>query len=124
MTNGLALGVVATIVALLTGKTAMFGLLVFLAMSGLVAGFAGAAIPLLLKRFNIDPAIASSIFVTAFTDVCGFTLFGLGGMMCCWRDERKGARAQGRKVVRSDFASLRLCVVPPYFQHGSRFAHH
>jgi len=48
----------------------------------LVAGFAGAAIPLLLKRFNIDPAIASSVFVTAFTDVCGFALLlGLGGML-------------------------------------------
>ena len=74
----------ATLVALLTGRTPMFGLLIFLAMTGnlLVAGFAGAAIPLLLKRFNIDPAIASSVFVTAFTDVCGFALLlGLGGML-------------------------------------------
>jgi len=84
VTNGLALGVLATLVALLTGRTPMFGLLIFLAMTGnlLVAGFAGAAIPLLLKRFNIDPAIASSVFVTAFTDVCGFALLlGLGGML-------------------------------------------
>jgi magnesium transporter len=44
-----------------------------------VAGFAGAMIPLLLKRMNIDPAIASSIFVTTFTDTCGFFLvLGLG----------------------------------------------
>lgn len=84
VTNGLALGGLATLVALLTGRTPMFGLLIFLAMSGnlLVAGFAGAAIPLLLKRFNIDPAIASSVFVTTFTDVCGFALLlGLGGML-------------------------------------------
>jgi magnesium transporter len=84
VTNGFALGVLATLVALLTGRTPMFGLLIFLAMTGnlLVAGFAGAAIPLLLKRFNIDPAIASSVFVTAFTDVCGFALLlGLGGML-------------------------------------------
>jgi magnesium transporter len=84
VTNGLALGVLATLVALLTGRTPMFGLLIFLAMTGnlLVAGFAGAAIPLLLKRFSIDPAIASSVFVTAFTDVCGFALLlGLGGML-------------------------------------------
>ena len=83
VTNGLALGVLATLVALLTGRTPMFGLLIFLAMTGnlLVAGFAGAAIPLLLKRFNIDPAIASSVFVTAFTDVCGFALLLLGGML-------------------------------------------
>jgi magnesium transporter len=84
VTNGLALGVLATAVALLTGNSAMFGLLVFLAMTGnlLVAGFAGASIPLVLKRLNIDPAIASSIFVTAFTDVCGFALLlGLGGIL-------------------------------------------
>jgi len=84
VTNGLAIGAVATTVALLTGMSPMFGLLVFLAMTGnlLVAGFAGASIPLLLKRFNIDPAIASSIFVTTFTDVCGFALLlGLGGLL-------------------------------------------
>jgi magnesium transporter len=84
VTNGIALGLLATAVALLTGKSAMFGLLVFLAMAGnlLVAGFMGASIPLVLKRLNIDPAIASSIFVTAFTDVCGFALLlGLGGML-------------------------------------------
>lgn len=84
VTNGFALGLVATAVALLTGMSAMFGLLVFLAMTGnlFVAGLAGASIPLLLKRFNIDPAIASSIFVTAFTDVCGFALLlGLGGLL-------------------------------------------
>ena len=40
----------------------------------LVAGFAGAFIPILLEKFKIDPAIASSIFVTTFTDMCGFFL--------------------------------------------------
>jgi magnesium transporter len=83
VTNGLALGVLATLVALLTGRTPMFGLLIFLAMTGnlLVAGFAGAAIPLLLKRFSIDPAIASSVFVTTVTDVIGFFAFlGLAGL--------------------------------------------
>ena len=39
-----------------------------------MAGFAGAFIPLLLERVGVDPAIASSIFVTTFTDVCGFSL--------------------------------------------------
>jgi magnesium transporter len=47
-----------------------------------VAGFAGAFIPLLLERFKIDPAVASSVFVTTFTDVCGFALLlGLGGWL-------------------------------------------
>jgi len=52
------------------------GLVVFLAMSGnlLVAGFAGSFIPVVLERLEVDPAIASSVFVTTFTDVCGFGL--------------------------------------------------
>jgi magnesium transporter len=27
-----------------------------------------------LERVGVDPAIASSVFVTTFTDVCGFLL--------------------------------------------------
>jgi magnesium transporter len=40
----------------------------------IVASVAGALIPLLLHRLKVDPAIASSIFVTTFTDVFGFGL--------------------------------------------------
>jgi magnesium transporter len=49
---------------------------VFLAMVGnlLVAGLAGAFIPMVLERRGVDPAVASSIFVSTFTDVCGFFL--------------------------------------------------
>ena len=74
--NGLANGVVSAIVALLIHESPMLGVCVFLAMTGnlFVAGFAGAFIPMILKRVNIDPAIASSIFVTTFTDVCGFLM--------------------------------------------------
>jgi magnesium transporter len=82
--NGLANGIVVGLVAALVGEGARLGLVVFLAMTGnlLVAGFAGAFIPIVLQRFGIDPAIASSIFVTTFTDVCGFLLLlGLAGWM-------------------------------------------
>jgi magnesium transporter len=41
----------------------------------LVAGLVGVLIPLVLKSFKIDPAIASTVFVTATTDVCGFFAF-------------------------------------------------
>jgi magnesium transporter len=53
-----------------------FGAVVAFAMTGnlAVAGFAGAFVPLLLERLKIDPAIASSVFVTTFTDMCGFFL--------------------------------------------------
>ncbi|MGH7562243.1 MAG: magnesium transporter [Gemmatimonadales bacterium] len=80
--NGAAVGGVATLVALLSHQNPRFGVLVFCAMVGnlFVAGTAGAFIPLTLRRFNIDPAIASSIFVTAFTDISGFLLLlGLAG---------------------------------------------
>ncbi len=84
MINGVAIGVVVGIVAALLGEGTRLGFVVFLAMSGnlLVAGFAGAFIPIVLERLDIDPAIASSIFVTTFTDVCGFMLLlGLAGAL-------------------------------------------
>jgi magnesium transporter len=82
--NGLAIGAVVGVAAALLGEGSRLGVVVFLAMAGnlLVAGFAGAFIPILLERFGVDPAVASSIFVTAFTDVCGFMLLlGLAGWM-------------------------------------------
>jgi magnesium transporter len=82
--NGLAIGLVVGVVALMMGGPSRLGLVVFLAMSGnlLVAGFAGGFIPVVLERYRIDPAIASSIFVTTFTDVCGFLLLlGLAGWL-------------------------------------------
>ena len=48
-------------------------------MNMIVAGLFGILIPVSLKKFNIDPAIASSVFVTTITDVIGFLSFlGLG----------------------------------------------
>lgn len=81
---GVANGVVVALAALLFHQPVMLGVVVCLAMVGnlFVAGFAGAFIPLLLERFKIDPAIASSVFVTTFTYVCGFALLlGLGGWL-------------------------------------------
>ena len=40
-----------------------------------VAAVAGIIIPLVLDRFNIDPAVASAVFVTSVTDVVGFLAF-------------------------------------------------
>jgi magnesium transporter len=84
MINGIVMGLAVGTVATLIGQGARLGLVVFLAMAGnlMVAGFAGAFIPILLERLGIDPAVASSIFVTTFTDVCGFLLLlGLAGML-------------------------------------------
>jgi magnesium transporter len=82
ITNGIVMGIAVGTVAALLGEGPRLGLVVFLAMAGnlMVAGFAGAFIPIVLERVGIDPAVASSIFVTAFTDVCGFLLLlGLAG---------------------------------------------
>ena len=40
-----------------------------------VAAVVGVLIPLLLKSFRVDPAIASSVIITTFTDVFGFFSF-------------------------------------------------
>jgi magnesium transporter len=84
LVNGAVNGLAAGVVAYFLGHGLNLGMVVFLAMTGnlFVAGFAGAFIPLLLNRLGIDPAIASSIFVTTFTDVCGYSLlFGLAGLL-------------------------------------------
>jgi magnesium transporter len=47
----------------------------------ILASVAGVLVPLALKAIRVDPALASSIFVTTVTDVCGFALFlGLGAL--------------------------------------------
>lgn len=47
-----------------------------------VAGFAGVAIPFCLQRLGLDPAIASTVFVTTVTDVVGFfTFLGLATLV-------------------------------------------
>ncbi len=47
----------------------------------LIAGLAGASIPIGLQRLGIDPAIASTVFLTTVTDVVGFfTFLGLAAL--------------------------------------------
>ena len=75
--NGALLGLVVGLVAYLWKGNATLGLVLGVAMLGnmLVAGLAGAGVPLLLRRFGMDPAVSSAVFVTTFTDVIGFLLF-------------------------------------------------
>jgi magnesium transporter len=47
-----------------------------------VAGLAGVLVPVVLDRFNIDPALASGTFVTTVTDVVGF--FAFLGLAALW----------------------------------------
>jgi len=74
--NGAANGLIVFAFAFFFDGNPMLGVVIFLAMTGnlLIAGITGASIPLVLKRVGIDPAIASSIIITTFTDVFGFML--------------------------------------------------
>jgi magnesium transporter len=74
--NGAANGLIVFAIALFYDADPMLGLVLFLAMTGnlVVAGLTGASIPLVLKRVGIDPAVASSIIITTFTDCAGFLL--------------------------------------------------
>ena len=82
--NGITLGLLTGISAFLLGGDPQLGLVVFLAMTGnlVVAALAGSAVPLLLQKLGVDPAIASSILITAFTDIIGFSLLlGLASLI-------------------------------------------
>ncbi|MDQ3284034.1 MAG: magnesium transporter [Acidobacteriota bacterium] len=75
--NGIAIGAITgIIVGFWTGQWGLAGILLA-AMTGnlIIAGVAGGLVPLVLERWGFDPAVASSIFVTTFTDTGGFFLF-------------------------------------------------
>jgi magnesium transporter len=74
----LAAGAVVATAALLWQGNPFLGLVLACAMIinlGLVAGFSGAVIPLLLKALKLDPALGSGIVVTGLTDAFGFLSF-------------------------------------------------
>ncbi|MBI2187636.1 MAG: magnesium transporter [Acidobacteria bacterium] len=75
--NGVVLGLVAAAVAWVTRGSPVLGLVLCAAMiiNMFVAATAGTLIPLGLRAANVDPALASSVFVTTLTDVFGFFSF-------------------------------------------------
>ncbi len=82
--NGAVTGLIVFAFAYFFDTNPMLGLVIFLAMTGnlVIAGITGSSIPLVLKRVGIDPAIASSIIITTFTDVFGFLiLLGLASKL-------------------------------------------
>ena len=82
--NGLIFAVIVGLVAALWFGEHGLGIVIALAMlfNLFVAGFFGAAIPLLLQRWKIDPALGASILLTTVTDVVGFFVFlGLAQML-------------------------------------------
>jgi magnesium transporter len=75
--NGIVLGVVAMAGAWLLSGSLVLGGVLALAMiiNMFVAAIAGTLIPLGLRALKVDPALASSVFITTLTDVFGFLSF-------------------------------------------------
>jgi len=75
--NGLAIGLVIAVIGILWTNKPVFGLIVGVSMLGnmCVATVVGYLVPVALKKLKVDPALASAVFVTTVTDMCGFFLF-------------------------------------------------
>ena len=82
--NGLVFALIMGVVGLIWFGSPALGYVIAAAMviNMVVAGLAGTAIPVLLEKFGIDPALASGAFVTTVTDVVGFFAFlGLAALV-------------------------------------------
>ncbi|OSQ39888.1 magnesium transporter [Thalassospira mesophila] len=75
--NGLAFAVLSGLVSWLWFDNMRLGAVIGVAMviNLIMAGAAGAIIPLALERAGVDPAVSSSVFLTTITDVVGFFAF-------------------------------------------------
>jgi magnesium transporter len=84
LANGAVIGLLAGLAAYAWQGSPVLGVAVFVAMVATMglAGIMGAAVPLVLKALRLDPAVASGVIVTTFTDVFGFATFlGLGTLL-------------------------------------------
>jgi len=75
--NGLVWAVVMGVIAFVWYQDIRISYIIAAAMviNLIVAAFAGAYLPLFLKRINIDPALAGSVALTTITDSMGFFVF-------------------------------------------------
>ncbi len=79
--NGIIFAIITAVIVHLWFKEISLSLLIGVSMilNMIVAGLFGILVPVSLKKMDIDPALASSVFVTTITDVIGFLSFlGLG----------------------------------------------
>jgi magnesium transporter len=75
--NGILWSMVVAIAASLWFRDWLIGAIIAAAMviNLVTAGVAGTVIPLMMKRYNIDPALAGGVVLTTVTDVVGFMSF-------------------------------------------------
>ncbi len=79
--NGIIFAIITAAIVQLWFENLNLTLIISISMilNMIVAGLFGIMVPVSLKKFNIDPALASSVFVTTITDVIGFLSFlGIG----------------------------------------------
>ncbi len=79
--NGILFAIIGGLLSWAWFDNPLIGIVIGLALIAnlLVAGLAGASVPLMLQKWGADPAIASSVVLTTVTDVVGFLVFlGLG----------------------------------------------
>lgn len=85
--QGVILGISIGLLAYLWQGNAALGIILGVSMilNLLIAATMGVLVPTTLKRIGVDPALASGVFVTASTDVMGFTIFlGLATYFIAW----------------------------------------
>ena len=75
--NGIIFAIISALIVQIWFEDGQLSLIISISMilTMVVAGLFGILVPVTLKRMNIDPAIASSVFVTTITDVIGFVSF-------------------------------------------------
>lgn len=75
--NGAIIGILTGIIVTLIYGNCYLGVIIFLSMIGnlVISGICGILVPLVLAKLKLDPALASSIFLTTATDVLGFFIF-------------------------------------------------
>ncbi len=79
--NGIIFAIITSVIVQLWFKETTLSFLIGISMilNMIVAGLFGILVPVSLKKLKIDPALASSVFVTTITDVIGFLSFlGIG----------------------------------------------
>ena len=84
VTTGVTTGLVLAGIAWLWKGQVLLALILCVALivTMVVAAVVGTLVPVALRAFRIDPAIASGVIITTFTDVCGFFSFlGLATLM-------------------------------------------
>ena len=75
--NGIIFAIISSVIVQIWFQDIQLSMIISVSMilTMVVAGLFGILVPVTLKKMNIDPAIASSVFVTTITDVIGFLSF-------------------------------------------------